>query len=137
MLLGGMALRNVGSVLIPETVYHDLPDGSHPFPLNPSIPLTPETPTNMMDYPFNVNDLPTQLVALLAVNPGLSGILRQLALTTILTRAGLGLDATTLKEVCGSVLPLTFIPCFAECITLTIVSRFIVGWPWAWGAILG
>ncbi|CAL8104569.1 unnamed protein product [Calicophoron daubneyi] len=101
MLLGGMALRNVGSVLIPETIYHDLPDGSHPFPLNPSIPLTPETPTNMMDYPFNVNDLPTQLVALLAVNPALSGILRQLALTTILTRAGLGLDATTLKEVCG------------------------------------
>ncbi|CAL8089022.1 unnamed protein product [Calicophoron daubneyi] len=137
MLIGGMALRNVGSLLIDENVYHELPNGSYPYPADMSDPFSLNRPANATDQPFDLKDARTQMAALLFVNPALSGILRQLALTTILTRAGLGIDPTTLKEVCGSVFRLAFIPCIVEAMALMLASRFIIGWPWAWGAILG
>ncbi|KAF7260484.1 hypothetical protein EG68_03041 [Paragonimus skrjabini miyazakii] len=142
MLLGGLALRNIGLVLIPEKVYHEgyRPNGSYLL----TSDLTKSNETGYMesfgsssDVQFDVRDPLTQLAALLLVNPSLSGILRQLALTTILSRAGLGLDPATLKQVCGSVFRLALIPCFCEAFTLMLVTRFLIGWPWSWGAILG
>ncbi|KAF6774039.1 hypothetical protein AHF37_06968, partial [Paragonimus kellicotti] len=142
MLLGGLALRNIGLILIPENVYHEgyRPNGSylmipHLGKLNDSGYM--ESFGSSSDIQFDVRDPLTQLAALLLVNPGLSGILRQLALTTILSRAGLGLDPATLKQVCGSVFRLALIPCFCEAFTLMLVTRFLIGWPWSWGAILG
>ncbi|KAF5405483.1 Sodium/hydrogen exchanger domain-containing protein 1 [Paragonimus heterotremus] len=142
MLLGGLALRNIGLVLIPENVYHEgyRPNGSYLMTsdlskLNDTEYL--ESFGSSSDIQFDVRDPLTQLAALLLVNPSLSGILRQLALTTILSRAGLGLDPATLKQVCGSVFRLALIPCFCEAFTLMLVTRFLIGWPWSWGAILG
>ncbi|CAH8509857.1 unnamed protein product [Dicrocoelium dendriticum] len=134
MLLGGLFLRNIGEILIPERVYHEgnLPKGSYPLQAN----FTSRT-SEIPDSQFNIRDTWTQLAALLVVNPSLSGIMRQLALTTILSRAGLGLDPAILKQVCGSVFRLAFIPCICEALTLMIVTRFLIGWPWVWGAILG
>lgn len=137
MLLGGLLLRNAGSLLVDGQIYHigKLPNGTMLVDFNGTL-MGIET-TRVADYPFNVTDLWSQLSALSLVNPALSGILRQLALTTILTRAGLGLDPTALKQVCGSVFRLAFIPCISEAAALMLVTRFLIGWPWAWGAILG
>ncbi|CAH8437783.1 unnamed protein product [Schistosoma rodhaini] len=137
MLLGGLFLRNIGGLLIPEQIYHpgQLPSGSVPYGYNAS--LSNSTSYNEEEYPFNITDPRTQFAALLLVNPVLSGVLRQLALTTILTRAGLGLDPQALKQVCGSVFRLAFIPCLTEATSLMLFSRFLIGWPWSWGAILG
>ncbi|CAH8436665.1 unnamed protein product [Schistosoma intercalatum] len=137
MLLGGLFLRNIGGLLIPEQIYHtgQLPSGSVPYGYNTT--LLNSTSYNEKEYPFNITDPRTQFAALLLVNPVLSGILRQLALTTILTRAGLGLDPQALKQVCGSVFRLAFIPCLTEATSLMLFSRFLIGWPWSWGAILG
>ncbi|TNN06996.1 Sodium/hydrogen exchanger 9B2 [Schistosoma japonicum] len=137
MLLGGLFLRNIGGLLIPEQIYHSgqLPSGSVPYGYNFS--LSNYTTYNEEEYPFNITDPRTQFAALLLVNPVLSGILRQLALTTILTRAGLGLDPEALKQVCGSVFRLAFIPCLAEASSLMLFSHLLIGWPWSWGAILG
>ncbi|KAF8565382.1 hypothetical protein P879_08360 [Paragonimus westermani] len=142
MLLGGLALRNIGLVLVPGNVYHEgyRPNGSYLLTsdlatLNKTGYVEPLGSSS--DIQFDVRDPLTQLAALLVVNPGLSGILRQLALTTILSRAGLGLDPATLKQVCGSVFRLALVPCFCEAFTLMLVTRFLIGWPWSWGAILG
>ncbi|CAH8437053.1 unnamed protein product [Schistosoma turkestanicum] len=137
MLLGGLLLRNVGGILIPEQIYRlgQLPSGSVPYGYNTSF--SNSSTYSEKDYPFNITDPRIQLAALLLVDPALSGILRQLALTTILTRAGLGLDPQALKQVCGSVFRLAFIPCLTEATSLMIFSRFLVKWPWSWGAILG
>ncbi|KAG5442010.1 Sodium/hydrogen exchanger 9B2 [Clonorchis sinensis] len=135
MLVGGLALRNIGAFALPYRIFHEglLPNGSYPL-----SQVGHNFPKHSDDNDlFPVRDYKVQLAALLVVNPELSGTLRQLALTTILTRAGLGIDPTTLRAVFGSVFRLAFIPCIAEAFTLMIVTRFLVGWPWAWGAILG
>ncbi|XP_060570321.1 sodium/hydrogen exchanger 9B2-like [Ruditapes philippinarum] len=66
-----------------------------------------------------------------------SGVLRKVALTVILTRAGLGLDIIKLKKLSWAVLRLAFIPCAAEIMTSAVVSRFLLGFPWAWSLMLG
>ncbi|CAH8826819.1 unnamed protein product [Trichobilharzia szidati] len=137
MLLGGLFLRNIGSLLIPQRIFHagKLPNGS--YPLGSDLVSSNMSQFSDSEYPFNIDDTRTQFAALLLVNPDLSGILRQLALTTILTRAGLGLDPQALKQVCGSVFRLAFIPCLSEAASLMLFSHLFIGWPWAWGAILG
>jgi len=62
---------------------------------------------------------------------------RKLALTVILTRAGLGLDIVKLRKLSWAVLRLAFLPCTAEIITVGIVSHFILGFPWKWSIMLG
>jgi hypothetical protein len=64
-------------------------------------------------------------------------IFRKVALTVILTRAGLGLDIIKLKKLSWAVLRLAFIPCAAEIMTSAVVSRFLLGFPWAWSLMLG
>ncbi|XP_060773180.1 sodium/hydrogen exchanger 9B2 [Neoarius graeffei] len=66
-----------------------------------------------------------------------SASLRNIALAVILTRAGLGLDASALKKlkaVCGRV---AVGPCLIETSTVALLSHFLMGLPWVWGFILG
>ncbi|THD22638.1 Sodium/hydrogen exchanger domain-containing protein 1 [Fasciola hepatica] len=132
MLLGGLTLRNLGTLFISEQIYHQstVPNGSYPIDANNTL-ISQDLAS------FDVSDSRTQVAALLLVNPSLSGVLRQLALATILSRAGLGLDPATLKQVCGSVFRLAIIPCLTEAAALMLITRFLIGWPWTWGAILG
>ena len=62
---------------------------------------------------------------------------RKIALTVILTRAGLGLDPIKLKKLSWAVLRLAFTPCVCEAITVGIVSHFLLGFPWKWSLMLG
>uniref|UniRef100_A0A2C9K2F1 Cation/H+ exchanger transmembrane domain-containing protein n=1 Tax=Biomphalaria glabrata TaxID=6526 RepID=A0A2C9K2F1_BIOGL len=63
--------------------------------------------------------------------------LRQIALTVILTRAGLGLDPKALKRLSFVVLRLAFLPCLTEATVDAIASHLILGFPWQWGFMLG
>ncbi|CAL8104960.1 unnamed protein product [Calicophoron daubneyi] len=137
MLIGGVVLRNIGSSLIAENILHKLPNGSYPFPLNSSITFSGLQPGSVVDTRFELQDPQTTVAALLTVNSPLASVLRQIAFAVILTQAGLGIDPGTLKKVCRTVLPLAFGPCFVEVIAVIIASKFIIGWPWAWAAILG
>lgn len=66
-----------------------------------------------------------------------SGALRQIALTVILIRAGLGLDPVTLKKLSFTVLRLAASPCMIECIAEAIAAHYLLGLPWEWGFMLG
>ncbi|XP_055875672.1 sodium/hydrogen exchanger 9B2-like isoform X4 [Biomphalaria glabrata] len=63
--------------------------------------------------------------------------LRQIALTVILTRAGLGLDPKALRRLSFVVLRLAFLPCLTETIIDGIASHLILGFPWQWAFMLG
>jgi len=62
---------------------------------------------------------------------------RAIALTVILARAGLGLDPVALHKLSFGVIRLAFTPCLVEAVTAAITSHFILGFPWAWGFMLG
>jgi len=62
---------------------------------------------------------------------------RAIALTVILTRAGLGLDPVALRKLSFGVLRLAFSPCIIEAVTAAVASHFILGFPWVWGFMLG
>ncbi|CAG2225679.1 SLC9B1_2 [Mytilus edulis] len=61
----------------------------------------------------------------------------KIALTVILTRAGLGLDIVKLRKLSWAVLRLALLPCTCEIITVGIASHFILGFPWIWSLMLG
>ncbi|KAK3594872.1 hypothetical protein CHS0354_005945 [Potamilus streckersoni] len=71
------------------------------------------------------------------LNQQWSSVLRQVALTVILIRAGLGLDPKALRKLSWAVLRLAFSPCLAECIIEAIAAHFLLGLPWIWGLMLG
>ncbi|KAI5704273.1 hypothetical protein M8J75_003579 [Diaphorina citri] len=62
---------------------------------------------------------------------------REIALTVILIKAGLGLDAKALKKLSFVVLKLAFIPCIVEATGAAVCCYFILGMPWVWGFLLG
>jgi len=66
-----------------------------------------------------------------------NSIFRQIALTVILIRAGLGLDPQALKKLSCVVIRLAFSPCLAECAAEAIAAHFLLGFPWVWGFMLG
>uniref|UniRef100_A0ABM5GJW9 Sodium/hydrogen exchanger 9B2 isoform X1 n=2 Tax=Pogona vitticeps TaxID=103695 RepID=A0ABM5GJW9_9SAUR len=63
--------------------------------------------------------------------------LRNIALSVILVRAGLGLDPKALKKLKAVCLRLSFGPCVTEACTTAVLSHFLMGLPWQWGFILG
>ncbi|XP_023233238.1 sodium/hydrogen exchanger 9B2-like [Centruroides sculpturatus] len=71
------------------------------------------------------------------LNPKWSSDLRSIALVIILLRAGLGLDPIVLRKLSGACFRLAFTPCIVECITIAIISHFLLEFPWLWGFILG
>lgn len=60
-----------------------------------------------------------------------------MALSVILIKAGLGLDATAMRKLKFTVLKLAVIPCCAEAIAAAILAHFIIGFPWLWAFLLG
>ncbi|XP_005112307.1 sodium/hydrogen exchanger 9B2 isoform X2 [Aplysia californica] len=71
------------------------------------------------------------------IDPVWSSGCRQIALTIILIRAGLGLDPKALKKLSFVVVRLAFSPCLVETIVDGIASHLILGLPWSWGFMLG
>ncbi|GFR84744.1 mitochondrial sodium/hydrogen exchanger 9B2-like [Elysia marginata] len=69
--------------------------------------------------------------------PSWSSSCRQIALTVILIRAGLGLDPHALRRLSCVVVRLAFLPCLIETIVDGIASHLILGFPWSWGFLLG
>ncbi|NWW74896.1 SL9B2 protein, partial [Climacteris rufus] len=66
-----------------------------------------------------------------------SAALRNIALSIILTRAGLGLDPKALKKLKGVCLRLAFGPCLSETCTAAVLAHLFLHLPWQWGFILG
>ncbi|XP_062055789.1 sodium/hydrogen exchanger 9B1 [Lepus europaeus] len=66
-----------------------------------------------------------------------SSTLRNIALTIILIRAGLGLDAKALKHLKRVCLRLSMGPCIMEACSAAVFSHFIMKLPWEWGFLLG
>ncbi|XP_041842141.1 sodium/hydrogen exchanger 9B2 isoform X2 [Melanotaenia boesemani] len=66
-----------------------------------------------------------------------SAALRNIALSIILTRAGLGLDPSALSRLKGVCVRVAVGPCMIEACVVAVVSHFLLGLPWVWGFILG
>jgi NhaP-type Na+/H+ or K+/H+ antiporter len=62
---------------------------------------------------------------------------RQTAMTVILLKAGLGLDAGTLVKLSLVVVRLGTCPCTVEALTVALVSHFWLGYPWLWALVFG
>ena len=66
-----------------------------------------------------------------------STLLRLVALTVILLRAGLGLDLDALLGLRGSLLRLSFLPNLTEAASVAVVAGLVLDLPLAWGLLLG
>ncbi|XP_038588387.1 sodium/hydrogen exchanger 9B2-like [Micropterus salmoides] len=66
-----------------------------------------------------------------------SAALRNVALSIILTRAGLGLDPSALSRLKAVCVRVAVGPCMVEASVVAVVSHFLLGLPWVWGFILG
>ncbi|KAM7376861.1 hypothetical protein PAMA_013569 [Pampus argenteus] len=66
-----------------------------------------------------------------------SAALRNIALSIILTRAGLGLDPSALRRLKAVCARVAIGPCVVEASVVAVVSHFLLGLPWVWGFILG
>ncbi|GCB80723.1 hypothetical protein scyTo_0016362 [Scyliorhinus torazame] len=66
-----------------------------------------------------------------------SSSLRSIALAIILTRAGLGLDATALRKLKAVCLRLAFAPCLSEACVCAVLGHYLLHLPWSWSFILG
>ncbi|NXS00073.1 SL9B2 protein, partial [Oxylabes madagascariensis] len=71
------------------------------------------------------------------INLRWSVALRNIALSIILTRAGLGLDPKALKKLKAVCLRLAFGPCLSETGTAAALAYLFLHLPWQWGFILG
>ncbi|XP_061565826.1 sodium/hydrogen exchanger 9B2 isoform X2 [Cololabis saira] len=73
----------------------------------------------------------------IVINTHWSAALRNIALSIILTRAGLGLDPTALRRLKAVCVRLAIGPCVVEACIIAVVSHFLLKLPWVWGFILG
>ncbi|XP_040887585.1 sodium/hydrogen exchanger 9B2 isoform X1 [Toxotes jaculatrix] len=71
------------------------------------------------------------------INTHWSAALRNIALSIILTRAGLGLDPSALRRLKAVCVRVAIGPCVVEACVVAVVSHFLLGLPWVWGFILG
>lgn len=62
--------------------------------------------------------------------------IRKIALTIILTRAGLDLDPIALKKYFVTVIKLALIPWTFECVLCAVLAYFFLGLPWDWAFLL-
>ncbi|XP_039273607.2 sodium/hydrogen exchanger 9B2-like isoform X1 [Styela clava] len=102
------------------------------------IPHLPPLPPllGMLIAGFCLRNIPGINVAKY-IDPNWSSALRSIALSIILVKAGLELDASALKKMKGACIRLTALPCLIETATCAITCRFILGFPWEWGFMLG
>uniref|UniRef100_H2YWT6 Cation/H+ exchanger transmembrane domain-containing protein n=1 Tax=Ciona savignyi TaxID=51511 RepID=H2YWT6_CIOSA len=71
------------------------------------------------------------------IDEDVSRTLRELALTVILTRAGLEIDPEGMAKVKWAVIRLAFMPCIAETVTIGITANLILGFPFLWSFMMG
>ena len=71
------------------------------------------------------------------MDPQISRTLRLICLTVILLMAGLELDPAALMKLSGMVVRATFIPCFVEAVVVAVLSKYLLGFPWTVGFMLG
>ncbi|XP_069375101.1 sodium/hydrogen exchanger 9B2-like [Paralichthys olivaceus] len=71
------------------------------------------------------------------INTHWSAAMKNIALSIILTRAGLGLDPSALNRLKAVCLRLAVGPCVAEACIDAVVSHFLLGLPWFWAFLLG
>ncbi|XP_026553640.1 sodium/hydrogen exchanger 9B2-like [Pseudonaja textilis] len=64
-------------------------------------------------------------------------IFRNIALSIILSLAGLGLDAKALNKLKAVCFRLCIGPCIIEACSAAVISHFIMKFPWVWGFMLG
>ncbi|KAL5105166.1 Sodium/hydrogen exchanger 9B2 [Taenia crassiceps] len=147
MLMSGLILRCISVFITPYEIFMGGPPTTKPAGNTTSAatvfysPLISLTTSTFSDAIANTTQQLTDpliiLAAMLRVNKALSSALRQIALATILTRAGLGLEPATLKRIWTSMIRLTCIPCLTEALVCTLVSKFLMNWPWPWAAMMG
>ncbi|XP_076458397.1 sodium/hydrogen exchanger 9B2-like [Babylonia areolata] len=70
------------------------------------------------------------------IDPDWSSTARNMALTVILTRAGLGLDPVALRKLSLVVLRLAFCPSLLEALVDGLAARLILGFPWSWSFMM-
>ncbi|KAG6446270.1 sodium/hydrogen exchanger 9B2 isoform X2 [Manduca sexta] len=63
--------------------------------------------------------------------------IRKIALTIILTRAGLDLDPIALKKYFLTVIKLALVPWTFECVLCAVLAFYFLGLPWDWAFLLG
>ncbi|XP_057562861.1 sodium/hydrogen exchanger 9B1 [Hippopotamus amphibius kiboko] len=102
------------------------------------IPSVPQLPPllGMLLAGFTVRNV-TFLSGHVYVSHKMSSTLRNIALTIILVRAGLGLDPQALKHLKGVCLRLSMGPCLMEACSTAVFSHFLLNFPWQWGFLLG
>lgn len=66
-----------------------------------------------------------------------SSALRNVALAVILSRAGLGLNASALQHLKAVCVRVAVGPCVIEACTVAVVGHFLLELPWIWSFILG
>lgn len=66
-----------------------------------------------------------------------SSYIRKIALTIILTRAGLDLDPVAIKKFFLTVIKLSLVPWTFECVLCAVMSYFLLDLPWDWAFLLG
>ncbi|UYV75313.1 SLC9B2 [Cordylochernes scorpioides] len=71
------------------------------------------------------------------IDPKWASALRLTALVVILTRAGLGLDPTVLRQLSRTCLQLAFIPCLVEALVLALASHLLLDLPIKWALLAG
>nr|XP_054594227.1 sodium/hydrogen exchanger 9B2-like [Nothobranchius furzeri] len=71
------------------------------------------------------------------INTHWSAALRNIALSIILTRAGLGLNPSALRRLKAVCVRVAVGPCMMEACVIAVVSHFLLRLPWIWGFILG
>ncbi|XP_040527163.1 sodium/hydrogen exchanger 9B2 isoform X6 [Gallus gallus] len=98
-------------------------------------PLQPRL-TGMLLAGFLIRNTPF-VSDIIQINLRWSAALRNIALSIILTRAGLGLDPKALKKLKAVCLRLSFGPCLSETCTAAVFAYLLMHLPWQWGFILG
>nr|XP_035149107.1 sodium/hydrogen exchanger 9B1 isoform X2 [Callithrix jacchus]XP_035149108.1 sodium/hydrogen exchanger 9B1 isoform X2 [Callithrix jacchus]XP_035149109.1 sodium/hydrogen exchanger 9B1 isoform X2 [Callithrix jacchus]XP_035149111.1 sodium/hydrogen exchanger 9B1 isoform X2 [Callithrix jacchus] len=102
------------------------------------IPLVPPLPPllGMLLAGFMIRNVPF-ISKHIHVDSTLSSVIRNIALTVILIRAGLGLDPQALKHLKEVCFRLAAGPCLIEASAAAVFSHFIMKFPWQWAFLLG
>uniref|UniRef100_A0A8C9SLP1 Cation/H+ exchanger transmembrane domain-containing protein n=1 Tax=Scleropages formosus TaxID=113540 RepID=A0A8C9SLP1_SCLFO len=101
----------------------------------PTLPPFPPL-LGMLLAGFVLRNVP-YITSAVYIDQNWSAALRNIALAIILTRAGLGLDASALRKLKAVCLRVAVGPCMVEACTVALVSHFLMDLPWIWAFILG
>ncbi|XP_076802176.1 sodium/hydrogen exchanger 9B2-like [Clavelina lepadiformis] len=119
-------------ILIDSCVLIGLLVSSIPLPKLPPLPPL----LGMLLAGIALRNIPVINVASY-IDTNWSATLRSVALTVILVKAGLELDAGALKKMKGVCLRLSALPCLVEAVTCAVACYLLLGFSWEWGFILG